>query len=774
MRKRIIYLLAVVSCLLATLPARAEYQPINAHQSENIWLEPSNGYIRADFEVDGIYYFFMLDNNVGVTRGEVRYSGSVTIPQYVDYTQDGVTVTYNVTFIGGGTFEYCDELTSVFIPNSVTSIQGNTFRGCSNLTNFSIPDSVTDIGDKAFWGCSSLTGITIPESVTSIGDMAFYGCSSLVGSICIPESVTYIGRGAFGHCSSISSIVVESGNSEYDSRDNCNAIIETSSNKLISGCSNTIIPNNITAIGDYAFCGSKVTSVDLSNLVTEIGYSAFEGCENLKNVDIPNSVTSIGGYAFSGCSALTSIAIPNSVTSIKEGTFSGCTGLTSVVIPNSVTTIGINLDDVWYGGAFSGCTNLTSVDIPNSVTWIGPNSFARTGLTSVTIPNSVTTICDCAFFECDNLNSVSINDLSAWCNIDFSSELSNPLYYAKHLIFKDKDIDIMEIPNGVERVNQYAFINCIGLSSVTIPNSVTSIGQRAFQDCIGLTAVSIPNSMAEIGYAAFVGCNNLTSIIVESENKKFDSRDECNAIIETETNTLILGCKNSFIPNSVVAIADDAFRDCSGLLSMTIPNSVSVIGNYAFYNCSSMTSLSIGNSVSSIGENAFGDCSSLTSVSIPNSVTTIGRYAFYGCNGLDNITIPYSVNSIGEYAFGELTSIESHLLNPNIEVTYNDWFNNAASNPFFVSENTTLYVPKGTIEAYRATWPWNEFTNIEEFESAKGDVDYSGVVDIDDMNMVINTMLHKIETMATSDVNNDGVVDVDDMNIVINVILRKE
>ena len=374
---------------------------------------------------------------------------------------------------------------------------------------------------------------------------------------------------------------------------------------------------SVTSIGDDAFnrC-SSLTSIKIPNSVTSIGQGAFVYCSSLTSVEIGNSVTSIGDYAFYYCSSLTSVIIGNSVTSIGVYAFVYCSSLTSIQIPNSVTSIG--------DYAFSNCSSLTSIQIPNSVTSIGEGAFYYCkSLTSVEIGNSVTSIGDYAFSNCSSLTSVIIG-------------------------------------NSVTSIGYGAFVYCSSLTSIQIPNSVTSIGEWALGYCSSLTSIEIGNSVTSIGNNAFAYCESLTNIVVDYDNAVYESRNGCNAIIETASNTLIAGCKNTIIPNGVTSIGDIAFNGCSSLTSIQIPNSVTSIGDYAFSNCSS-----------------------LTGIEIPNSVTSIGDRAFYGCSSLTKITcLATNPPTIKSYTFSKYSA--------------------------------ELYVPAGCKSAYQSANHWKKFYNIKE------------------------------------------------------------
>ena len=302
------------------------------------------------------------------------------------------------------------------------------------------------------------------------------------------------------------------------------------------------------------------------------------------------------------------------------------------------------------------------------------------------------------------------------------------------------------IPNSVTSIGEWAFRECSGLTNVVIGNSVTSIGEWAFYGCTGLTSITIPNSVTSIADRAFLNCTGLTSIVVDGNNTKYDSRENCNAIIETETNTLISGCKNTVIPNSITSIGDYAFYNCTGLTSITIPNSVTSIGGYAFRECSGLTNVVIGNSVTSIGEEAFKDCTGLTSVVIGNSVTSIGESAFSGCTGLTavhisdlaawcnidfansdanplynaknlyingdlvtNLVIPNSVTSIGDAVFANCINLKSITIHDGVKTIGESAFSGC-------SKVETIYIGN-SIESIK-NYAFANCNNIFEIEIA--------------------------------------------------------
>jgi len=211
----------------------------------------------------------------------------------------------------------------------------------------------------------------------------------------------------------------------------------------------------------------------------------------------------------------------------------------------------------------------------------------------------------------------------------------------------------------VVHIGADAFACCDALTSVVIPSTVTSIGEYAFWNCSSLISINIPKDVTSIGESAFSGCGSLSSIVVAGGNRVYDSRDNCNAIIETRSNTLIRGCGKTIIPASVTSIGSRAFENCSSLTAINLPESVTSIGRGAFRSCSSLTSVVLPKNLRRIKELTFYECSSLASITIPDGVTHIEQEAFHDCSSLTSIIIPASVTRIGAYAFDGCRSLTS-------------------------------------------------------------------------------------------------------------------
>ena len=674
-----------------------------------------------DFEVDNIYYEIVSE-----TPSKVRVCskswGGVDVSSVIMYSSD-----YHGNLV---------------IPSEVTYNE--------------VTYVVSALCWNAFLGCSELESITIPSSITNITATDYY---------CYYEpGYGYLQYGSNG----IKSIKVVEGNPVFDSRNDCNAIIETATNRLISGCDNTVIPNSVTSIGTSAFVNCKeLTNICLPNGVTEIGKSAFAGCSNLSVIEVPNSVTSIGSFAF-WKTGLTEFVFPNSISSIESGIFCS-TPLISIEIPNSVTTIGST--------AFAGCTELTKIDIPNSVISINWEAFyGCSGLTSIIIPASVTQIGSCTFcgtnlldivcealtppsisytsnnynvqntFDCynratlyvprksydvyrntngwkqfriiqsladleiDNLyfNFTSDSTVCVTCKTENYNSYSGDVVIPESINYDGKDYIVnaidekafyncsgltsITIPNTITTIGSYAFYGCGGLTSVDIPNSISIISDDAFRNCTGLLNVNIPDSLQTIGNNSFMGCTGLASLTIGKSvasigNSAFNNCNNLkeltwNAIncssngnmstsnIETVTigpevvvlpNNFVSGSKISevIIPNSVTWVGFSAFQNCGGLSSIEIPNSVTTIDNNAFYHCTGLSDVSFGNSVYYIGSQAFHSCSGLTSITIGPRVQTISDLALAGCTGLERIDLPNSLINIGYGVFYNCNRLSS-------------------------------------------------------------------------------------------------------------------
>ncbi len=392
------------------------------------------------------------------------------------------------------------------------------------------------------------------------------------------------------------------------------------------------------------------------------------------------------------------------------------------------------------------------------VTKIGNEVFKNSAITSIVIPESVTSIGSYAFSGCNNLTSVYISSIEAWCNISLDYEGANPLLYAENLYLNNELVTEIEIPNTITEIKGRAFSGYESLTSIEIPDSVTSIGSYAFSDCNNLTSVVIGNGITSIGYRAFSWCNSLTSVTIgenvtsidreafayctnlqfnEYGNAKYLASKTNNyfALIETKNKNF----SSYTIHNDTKIINRGAFEGCSSLTSITCPafaisdiptdNLQKVVitsgdssNDWAFSWCDSLTSVTIGDSVTSVADNAFHGCTSLTSVTIGDSVTSIGDYAFYYCTSLTSIVIPDSVTSIGDRAFSSCSSLTSIEIPDSVTSIGDSVFSDCSS-------LTSIEIPDGvtSIGSY-AFSGCNNLTSIEipDNVTSIGDRAFSG------------------------------------------------
>lgn len=356
--------------------------------------------------------------------------------------------------------EYLDQAKSLIIKN-IRWIKSETFKNCKNVTTvtFDLSGSldVESIGDYAFEGCSSLKTIIIPKYVSEMGSKVFQDCTNLE-SIRISASVSKIGSRMFAGCPNLKSIVVEEGNEKYDSRENCNAIVETATNTLVCGTENSTIPSTITAIGNGAFAETGLKNIVIPEGVTSIELQAFENCQDLESVTLPQSLKKLGYHVFAN-SGLTSLVIPEGITYLPQGTFNGCKNLETVTLPTTLETIEYN-------------------------------AFSNSGLTSIFIPKGVTNISSTSFNYCGKLSTISVSD-------------ENTTYDSRN----NCNAIIKTATNQILR----------GTSNTIIPNTATSIGDNAFNDINSLTSIVIPESVTSIGLYAFRFCNSLAEVVCKAK-----------------------------------------------------------------------------------------------------------------------------------------------------------------------------------------------------------------------------------------------------------------
>ncbi len=588
--------------------------------------------------------------------------------------------------IGSGAFSNCTQLSEVEFPEGLSRVSSGTFRNCDALKSITIPDNVTEIGDSAFYQCRNLQTIVLPSKLKKVNPYTFYKCEKLELSE-LPDEVSAIANHAFYGCQTISSLR---------------------------------IPDSVTTIGDYAFADCYMHA---GRRVPD-GYEYFYG---LVEVKIGDNVTSIGGNAFDGCRHLGQIEFGNSVTTIGDHAFRNCMSCpemshdshynpSPVILPNTLTAIGT--------GAFEGCSHLPEITLSENMTELPEYAFAYcSNLYSIGNLDSIETASKTAFIGCSSLED--FGDLYGSKDWEFEDGI---FYNSDHTEVMSALPNISEaiIPEGVTRIHDEAFADCVGLTYVEFPESLEVIGARAFANCTELREYYIyPTSLREIGTRAFencvnlgyaelfdvkmgefvyagctgigkvyitadftqdlqdnwfAGCINMQYIEVDDENTVYSSDGQ---LLMNKAGTILLrapsGIDNLYdLPETVTEIGEYAVSNCFYLYEVVLPSTVTHIGAHAFDNCylsdgnhdDGLYYIEFENPAVTIGEYAFNNCENLSYViwsGDPETEATgsIGAYAFNNCRNLtfeEYNLDSAAIGSLEPYAFANLEGIQNIVL----------------------------------------------------------------------------------------------------------------
>lgn len=686
-----------------------------------------------------------------------------------------------VTSLGVGAFSNCSNMTEVLIPASVQSIGKKAFYWDRSLSKVTFADNseLTYIGFEAF-GCDNcLSSIVVPEGVTTISAFAFESCSKLE-KVTLPSTLSTYETGSyssgdftyksgsylFAYCTSLKEVIIKNTTATYgkymfyktgsSSKDiviygedgstvkeyvdnydeytyNGKSLNSKTIRFLTIGSEYTpLVPaegeedilsgyineeksikwnwNSRTSILSFEYTGSGSTilsqsdsdceqqwedvvegqyAIEVGEGITEIGDNAFYYAE-CDSVSLPSTLTSIGEEAFYDCYSIKSITIPAMVTNIGDGAFMDCSGITSVVFED-----GCSIDKI-PANAFKYCSSLTSITIPASVKKIEEGAFYwSTSLTEV------------LFEEGSQLESIG------WGAFEYCTKLTT---------IADEN---GTFPDGLKRIEQYAFYSCRLVAKITLPVGIEYIANYAFGYCEDLSSVVISeentkykvingnlyeaveveaeDGTTSITYSLVLSVNgesvdefiiaagvtNLPTMTLDSVKKRFIVEDNnaeyCSIdgiLFSKDKKTLIrvpseyegFTDGNYNVPDFVTNISSNAFEDVLTLKKVTIPDGVDSIGYGAFYGCENLETVNLSEGLSQIGSSSFYKCYSLKTVKIPNSVSYIGAYAFEYCSSLESLTIPEGITKLPYYMCGSCTLLKEVYLPESLEEIYTGVF----------------------------------------------------------------------------------------------------
>lgn len=597
-------------------------------------------------KVGDLFYNYNVETKTATVAADDSYKSmeTVTIPGSVNIND----VDYTVTELETSAFLYCYSLKSVTIGEGVQTIGKWSFYNDNALESITLPESLTTIVSSAFSGCSALKNLELPDNLTSIQDYAFGYCTSL-SEISLPKNMTKLDLYAFFGC---------------------------------TGIKNLTIPEGMKMIGPNAFYNSAITAVS-----------------------IPSSMTAIGTQAFSNCKSLTTVNLPSTLVAIRDMAFNECSALAEINLPESLDSIGT--------GAFNNCGKLASATLPPHLRYMGSSAFYGTGLTTVTIPETLTEIPGSCFYYCPKLIRVNLHE-------GITSIGKMAFQYCSKLAS-------IKLPSALTAIQSGCFSDCISLTEIAIPANVTEIQNNAFYGCTALRQLDISAKVASIGSAWVNGCSSLQAINVDQANTHYCSID--GVLYNKKATTLLSfpGAKGGdyTVPEGVSRIESYSFFQNRKIANVFFPETLKSIGVSAFYGCTALDRVEMPQSLDSIGGTCYFFSQAVNELILPNHQVMVGNNAF-STTKIKSFIVPEGFTSLGideteDRAFSILgsctnltcISLPSTLtkLSPigsgcsNLKGIYSF----AVVPPVLVGENTistesTVYVPKGSAEAYQAAW----------------------------------------------------------------------
>ncbi len=694
-----------------------------------------------------------LERLFGYIFGSGSYQDMATI---VPATLKEVEITGNMN-IGIYAFRGCAYIESIILSGSIEIIDESAFYDCASINNLVLPESLTEIKIQAFYGCSSLSEVKIPDRVTTIGRYAFYKCASLL-RVVIGANVQTIDREAFFACTKLVEVLNLSPYVNISAGGDDNGYVGYYAKHVYTSADEE---SKVAFVGDYGFffddadgqyylllysgSSDKLTLPEnVNGCEYNIYKSAFENNAKITHVDIPATVKSVGGWAFYNCSELGSVVLNEGLEHLGYAAFASCPKLTGVRIPSSIVNfeddvfnscdlMELNVfDNACYLGnelepymvliravntditsctidpttryigsnAFSGCANLKEIVIPDSVSVVGRYAFGScSSLESVTVGSGVKAFGLQAFNNCYSIERVYVDDLSHWLEISFNQMEANPIRNIGEFYVNGQLVTKLIIPEGITKINPYAFIGYMGLVSVTIPEGVAEIGEEAFVGCVKLVEVydlaglGVCAGSEEYGSLAYNAIDVFTSTDAVSGITIGD--DGFVAYVSGGSRYLLGyvgtlqeivlpelidggtyeiyhdafayrgGIVSVVINNGAIRIGKEAFEKCHDLESVTINGGVEEICNMAFWGCNNLKSAVLANTVREIKDGAF-QSSSLSEITIGMGVGSIGYAAFWNC---PELTV---VNYVGdEWSWGQISIGDENDTLTNISINYN-------------------------------------------------------------------------------------------------------